>query len=124
MRNYPARNHLRAMSRGDGVLFYHSSCPEPGVAGIARVVREAYPDPTQFDPEDPHHDPGSSPEEPRWFAVDVQAERELARSVPLAALRAEPRLAGMRLLARGNRLSVLPVSAAEWKIVCALGGLS
>lgn len=125
VRNYRARNFLRdEVQLDDGVLFYHSSCDPPGVAGIARVVRRAYPDPTQFDPQDPHFDPESSPENPRWFAIDVQAVEKLPHFLSLDRLRAEPRLAEMGVLRRGNRLSVLPVSAAEWKVVTALGGLS
>jgi predicted RNA-binding protein with PUA-like domain len=125
VRNYQARNFLRDELRvGDGVLFYHSSCEPPGVAGLARVARAGYPDPTQFDPRDPHFDPESPREEPRWYAVDVQATRRPAHFVSLEELRAEPGLAGMSLLRRGNRLSVLPVSAAEWKIVLRLGRVS
>jgi predicted RNA-binding protein with PUA-like domain len=125
VRNYQARNFLRDELRvGDGVLFYHSSCEPPGVAGLARVVRAGFPDPSQFNPRDPHFDPASPREEPRWYAVGLQATRRLARFVPLDELRAEPGLSGMALLRRGNRLSVLPVSAAEWKIVLRLGGVS
>ena len=124
VRNYQARNYLRAMAAGDEVLFYHSSCPEPGVAGIASVTRSAEPDPTQFDQKDPGYDPASTRAEPRWDAVRMRARRALPRFVTLEALRAEPRLRGMRLLARGNRLSVLPVTPLEWQVIGELGGLS
>jgi predicted RNA-binding protein with PUA-like domain len=125
VRNYQARNYLRdELQVGDGVLFYHSSTDPSGVAGVARVVRAGYPDPTQFDADDPGHDAGSKHEAPRWFAVNVRAEQELAELVSLERLRAEPRLAGMGVLRRGNRLSVQPVTPAEWKLVLALGGLS
>ena len=124
VRNYQARNRLRdELALGDLVLFYHSSADPSGVAGLARVVRAGYPDPTQFDPADPVHDPESSRAEPRWFAVDVQALRALPRLLTLAELRAEPRLAGMELLRRGSRLSVQRVTATEWRVVLALGGL-
>lgn len=124
VRNYQARNIMRdAMRVGDGVLFYHSNTRPSGVAGIAEVASEAYPDPSQFDPSDPHFDPGSSRDAPRWVAVDVRAVERLPAFVSLEALRAERRLAGMAVLKRGNRLSITPVSAAEWKLVRALGGL-
>jgi predicted RNA-binding protein with PUA-like domain len=124
VRNYQARNLLRdEIARGDAVLFYHSSADPSGVAGLARVVRAGYPDPTQFDPRDPAHDPKSTPSAPLWFAIDVQAVRKLPRFLALEELRAEPRLAGMVLLKRGSRLSVQPVSASEWRAVLALAGL-
>jgi predicted RNA-binding protein with PUA-like domain len=123
VRNYQARNLLRdELARGDLVLFYHSSTDPSGVAGIARVVRPGHPDPTQFEPEDPGHDPASTRAAPRWHAVDVRALARLPRFVPLAALRAEPRLAGMVLLRRGSRLSVQPVTPAEFRIVLSMGG--
>jgi predicted RNA-binding protein with PUA-like domain len=116
VRNYQARNLLRdEIKVGDGVLFYHSSADPPAVAGTARVVRAGYPDPTQFDPSDSHHDPDSVRDDPRWYAVDIQYESKLARPVPLAELRAAPALSEMVLLKRGSRLSVQPVTAAEWK---------
>src|SRR3954468_13210107 len=116
VRNYQARNMLRnEIAVGDGVLFYHSSADPPAVAGTARVVRAGYPDPTQFDRSDSHHDPDSSPDDPRWYAVDIQFESKLRRVVPLPELRAAPALAEMVLLKRGSRLSVQPVTAAEWK---------
>jgi len=124
VRNFQARNLLRdELAAGDGVLFYHSSADPSGVAGLARVVGAGHPDPTQFDPKDPGHEPESTRDAPRWFAVDVQALRKLPRFVALEELRAEPRLAGMVLLRRGSRLSVQPVTSAEWGVVLALGGL-
>jgi len=123
VRNYQARNFLRDEMRvGDGVLFYHSSCDPAGVAGLAEVAGVARPDPTQFDPRDPHHDPGSDPAAPRWFLVDLRAVERLPRFVPLTDLRASKALAGMRVLQRGNRLSITPVTAAEWRAVRSLGG--
>lgn len=124
VRNYTARNLLRdELARGDLVLYYHSNAEPSGVAGIARVVRAGHPDPTQFDPAHPGHDPASRAEDPRWFAVVVQAVRKLPRFVTLAGMRAEPRLARMALLRRGNRLSVQPVTVAESRVVLELGGL-
>lgn len=124
VRNHQAKLYLRdQMSVGDGVLFYHSSADPPGVAGVARVARAGYPDPTQFDPRSEHHDPKSQKSEPTWYQVDVQAVAAMPRFVPLEALRARPELRGMLLLQRGQRLSVMPVAPAEWKAVLALGGL-
>ncbi|MCO1369752.1 EVE domain-containing protein [Burkholderia multivorans] len=117
VRNYQARNFMRdTMKIGDGVLFYHSSCPEPGIAGLAEVASTPYPDPTQFDPKSPYYDPKSSPESPRWLLVDVRFVKKTAL-VPLAALREHDELADMRVLARGNRLSITPVTRAEWKFI-------
>ncbi|MCL4651037.1 EVE domain-containing protein [Burkholderia multivorans] len=117
VRNYQARNFMRdTMKIGDGVLFYHSSCPEPGIAGLAEVASTPYPDPTQFDPKSPYYDPKSSPESPRWLLVDVRFVKK-TRLVPLAALREHDELADMRVLARGNRLSITPVTRAEWKFI-------
>lgn len=120
VRNYQARNFLRTMKRGDRVLFYHSSCPEPGVAAIAKVVKQAYPDHTAWDPKDEHYDPKSTPQKPLWFMVDVQLERELKRLIPLDQIKAQPALRQMRLVQRGNRLSVMPVTPQEWKIILKL----
>lgn len=115
VRNYQARNFMRdAMRVGDGVLFYHSSCPEPGIAGIARIASGTRPDPTQFDPASPYYDPKSTPARPRWLLLDVQALRK-TRLVGLAELRERPALADMRVLQRGNRLSITPVEPAEWE---------
>ena len=115
VRNYQARNFMRdSMRVGDGVLFYHSSCERPGIAGLAEVASVAYPDPTQFDRSSGYCDPKSRPDAPRWLAVDVRA-RSKTRLIGLAELRAKPALAGMRILQRGNRLSITPVTAPEWK---------
>ncbi len=120
VRNYQARNFMRdAMRVGDGVLFYHSSCPQPGIAGIARVASATRADPTQFDPASPYHDPKSTPDNPRWLLLDVQALRK-TRLLSLAELRAQPALAQMPLLQRGNRLSITPVQAGEWAAIEAL----
>jgi len=119
VRNYQARNFMRdAMRPGDGVLFYHSSCPQPGVAGLARLVGNVRPDPTQFDPASPYHDPKATPDRPRWLQIDVQLERK-TRLLPLAEMRAAPELATMQVLQRGSRLSITPVSAQEWTAVLA-----
>ena len=120
VRNYQARNFMRDdMQVGDGVLFYHSSCPEPGIAGIARVASATRPDPTQFDPNSPYFDPKSPADQPRWLLLDVQALRKTPL-IGLAELRAVPALADMRVLQRGNRLSITPVTAAEWDRILAL----
>ena len=117
VRNYQARNFMRdEMQVGDGVLFYHSSCPEPGIAGLARVASATRPDPTQFDEASPYFDPKSKPEDPRWLLLDVQALRK-TRLLALPELRADAALADMLLLKRGNRLSITPVSAAHWQHV-------
>ena len=115
VRNYQARNFmLKEMQVGDGVLFYHSSCPQPGIAGIAEVASAAYPDKSQFDPKSDYYDPASKPENPRWFNVDVRALKK-TRLISLAELKAEKRLQNMRTLRPGNRLSITPVTEAEWK---------
>jgi predicted RNA-binding protein with PUA-like domain len=117
VRNYQARNYMRdAMRPGDGVLFWHSSCAEPGIAGIAEVASAAYPDATQFDPGSEYYDPKAKRDAPRWFHVDVRALSK-TRIVPLAELRAHKALAKMWVLRRGNRLSITPVTAAEWKYI-------
>ncbi|PZU37410.1 MAG: EVE domain-containing protein [Acidovorax sp.] len=117
VRNYQARNFMRdEMQVGDGVLFYHSSCPAPGIAGIARIASGVRPDPTQFDPESPYYDPKSPPEKPRWLLRDVQAVRK-TRLIGLAELRAHPELASMRVLQRGNRLSITPLQPQEWTFI-------
>jgi len=119
VRNYQARNFMRdQMAVGDLAFFYHSSCAEPGIAGIVRVSRPAYPDATQFDPASPYFDPKSDPAAPRWLHVDVQLVKK-TRLVGLPELRAHPELANMRILARGNRLSITPVDPAEWAFITA-----
>ncbi len=120
IRNYQARNYLRDEIRaGDRVLIYHSSCRQVGIAGIAEVVSESYPDPGQFDPANPLFDVRSSPDAPRWFCVDVRLRRRFARVVPLKTLKQTPELADMVLLRQG-RLSVQPVRSEEWKVIEAL----
>ena len=115
VRNYQARNYMRdAMRPGDGVLFYHSSCEVPGIAGFAEVSSAAHPDETQFDPKSPYYDPKSTRESPRWMLVDVKLVRK-TRLLALDEIRAQPQLADMVILRRGNRLSVTPVTAGEWK---------
>jgi predicted RNA-binding protein with PUA-like domain len=117
VRNYQARNFMRdEMHPGDGVLFYHSSCAEPGIVGVARVASEAYPDPTQFDSKSPYYDPKSKREEPRWLLVDVQAGRK-TRVLGLPEMREIPALADMVVLRKGNRLSITPVEPAHWKLI-------
>jgi predicted RNA-binding protein with PUA-like domain len=117
VRNYQARNFMRdGMKVGDGVLFYHSSCAEPGIVGVARVASEAYPDPTQFDSKSPYYDPKSKREEPRWLLVDVQAGRK-TRVLGLPEMREIPALADMVVLRKGNRLSITPVEPAHWKLI-------
>jgi predicted RNA-binding protein with PUA-like domain len=119
VRNYQARNFMRDQMRvGDGVLFYHSSCAEPGIAGLARVGTPAYPDATQFDPAHKYHDPKATPDNPRWFNVDVHLTKK-TRLMSLAEIRAHPELANMRILQRGNRLSITPVDPDEWNFIIA-----
>jgi predicted RNA-binding protein with PUA-like domain len=117
VRNYQARNFMRdSMQVGDGVLFYHSSCPEPGIAGIAEIASTAYPDQTQFEVQGKYFDPKATIENPRWMLVNVRALRK-TRLLPLNQLRAQPALADMQILQRGNRLSITMVSAAEWQYI-------
>lgn len=117
VRNYQARNFMRdSMAPGDGVLFYHSSCAEPGIAGLAEVASAAYPDATQFDRKSKYYDAASTLDKPRWVHVDVRA-RQKTRLIPIAELRAQQALADMVILRRGNRLSITPVSAKEWSFI-------
>jgi predicted RNA-binding protein with PUA-like domain len=121
VRNYQARNFMRAMHKGDLAFFYHSSCDVPGVAGIVEVSREAFPDLTQFDPDSDYYDPASKPDNPRWQCVEVRLKRKLARVITLAELRAQSRrLSGFALLKPGSRLSVMPVEKAHWDFVLRL----
>jgi predicted RNA-binding protein with PUA-like domain len=115
VRSYQARNHMRAMRVGELVLFYHSSVLPPGVAGIARVCKEAYPDHTQFDPRHDHYDPHSKPDDPRWSMVDVEFVEKFAALVTLAQLKSDPKLEGMLATRKGMRLSVQPVSEAHFR---------
>lgn len=118
VRNYQARNMLRdQIKKGDLAFFYHSSCAEPGIVGVMEIVRAGYPDSSAFDPDDHHYDPKSSPEAPRWYRVDVRFKRKFRRTITLAELKERPELAGMGLLARGNRLSVMPVTKRQWDII-------
>ena len=120
VRNYQARNFMRdLMAPGDGVLFYHSSCAEPGVAGLATIAGTASADLTQFDPLSPYFDPKSNGAQPRWLQIDVRLQRK-TRLLSLAEMRRAPQLASMRVLQAGNRLSITPVSDEEWLAVLAL----
>lgn len=124
VRNYQARNLMRDEMRvGDGVLFYHSSTVPPHLAGVARVASAPYPDRTQFDRDSEYFDPAATPQSPRWFVVDLRAERELPEPLTLERLRADPALDGMELLRRGSRLSVQAVNEAQWNRVLELAGL-
>jgi predicted RNA-binding protein with PUA-like domain len=117
VRNYQARNFMKdEMSVGDGVFFYHSSCPEPGIAGLAEVASAPYTDKSQFDPKSPYYDPASKKDAPRWVNVDVRATKK-TRLVPLEELRKHKALAKMVTLRPGNRLSITPVTEAEWKFI-------
>jgi predicted RNA-binding protein with PUA-like domain len=117
VRNYQARNFMRdQMKPGDGVLFYHSSCAEPGIAGLAEVASAPYADPTQFDRRSKYYDAASKREAPRWLLVDIKARRK-TRPIPIGELRSYPQLADMAVLRRGNRLSITPVSTSEWNFI-------
>ncbi len=123
VRNYQARNMLRdEMRAGDLAFFYHSNCAEPGIAGIVQIVGEGYPDPTQFDPDAKYFDPKSNPAKPRWYCVDVRYKRHMKRPLSLAELKtyAAGPLAELPLLRKGNRLSVMPVTPAQWEFILAL----
>lgn len=122
VRNFQARNFLREMKKGDLAFFYHSSCAVPGVAGIVKVVREGYPDPTAFDAKDDHYDPDSKRDDPRWYSVDVKLEQKFAEVVTLEELRKHEKgkLKNMIVLKRGNRLSVTPVTKSEFEFIASL----
>lgn len=123
VRNYQARNYLRdSMKVGDSAFIYHSSCPMPGITGIARIKRAGYPDDTAFSKRHPHYDPDSDPANPRWYMVDVQLQRTLKRIITLDELRthASDKLSGMLLLRAGNRLSVTPVEEHHWRFILSL----
>jgi predicted RNA-binding protein with PUA-like domain len=124
VRNYQARNMMRDdMRKGDLAFFYHSNCEPPGIVGVMEVVREGYPDPTQFDPASKYHDPKSNPDDPRWYLVDVRLKRKFRRMVTLAELREHAaELGDFALLRKGNRLSVMPVDADAWARILALAG--
>ncbi|HQU73476.1 MAG TPA: EVE domain-containing protein [Calditrichia bacterium] len=123
IRNYQARNYMRDMKVGDQILFYHSQITPPVVAGVAEVVREAYPDHTQFDPNSKYHDPKSDPDNPRWHMVNIRYVGTFATPIPLPQLKETPGLEEMVLLKRGSRLSIQPVTAQEWTIINKLGKL-
>ena len=121
IRNYQVRNMFRDDFKvGDKAFFYHSSCKVPGVVGIMTIASEAYPDPTQFDPESKYYDPKSDPDEPRWLLVDVKFKRKTKRPIPLTEIKAQDGLDGFPLVKRGNRLSVFPVEKEHWDIVLGL----
>jgi predicted RNA-binding protein with PUA-like domain len=122
VRNYQARNFMRdQMKTRDQVFFYHSNCREPGIVGIAEVVREGYPDHTAFDPESKYYDPKSSPDRPRWYMVDIRFVRRLRRTIPLQELREHAEtMPDFPLLKKGSRLSVMPVSEEEWEYILGL----
>jgi predicted RNA-binding protein with PUA-like domain len=121
VRNYQARNFMRdGMRPGDKVFFYHSNCAVPGIAGIAEVATDAYPDPSQFDPKSKYFDPGSSRDNPRWMLVDVKFVKKLKRTISLDEMKSDPALDGMALLRKGNRLSVMPVEATHWRHILTL----
>jgi len=123
VRNYQARNMMRdEMKKGDKAFFYHSNCDEPGIYGVMRIRREAYPDHTAFDPDDKHYDAKSDPENPRWFMVDVGYVRKFKQPVSLKTLReyAQDELEDLALLRRGNRLSIMPVTLAQWDFILGL----
>ena len=123
VRNYQARNMMRdEMKKGDKVFFYHSNCDEPGVYGVMRIKREAYPDHTAFDPDDKHYDPKSDPDNPRWFMVDVGYVRKFKQPVTLRTMReyTETELRDLALLRRGNRSSIMPVTPAQWEFILGL----
>jgi len=121
VRNYQARNMLRdQMRKGDQAFFYHSNCAEPGIAGVIDIVRAGYPDHTAFDSADPHFDAKSDPQNPRWYMVDVRFKRKFRRVITLAELKEHSELADMPLLRRGNRLSVMPVTSAQWRYILKL----
>jgi len=121
VRNYQARNMMRnEMKPGDLAFFYHSNCKEPGIAGIMKIVREAYPDSTAYDPDAMYYDPKNDPDKPRWYRVDVRYVRKLKRVITLSELKVHPELTDLPLLRRGNRLSIMPVSRQQWECILTL----
>ncbi len=119
VRNYQARNFLREMQPGDLFFFYHSSCPEPGIAGVGEIIKAAYTDPSQFNPASPYYDPKSSPDKPRWSGVDVGFKESFVAIIPLNILKAMPALSELALVQKGSRLSVMPVSTEQWQAIMA-----
>ena len=121
VRNYQARNMLRdEMQKGDLAMFYHSNCELPGVVGVMEIVSSGYPDTTAFDPQDPHYDPKSDPDNPRWYLVDVKFRKKFKRTISLAELRNQKSLKNMQLLQKGNRLSIMPVTKKQWDTILSL----
>ncbi len=121
VRNYQARNMMRdQMKKGDRVFFYHSNCKQPGIVGIAEIVKEAYPDFTAFDPDEKYYDPKSDAANPRWYMVDLRYKRKLKRTITLQELKNHPQLHEMPLLRKGNRLSIMPVSKKQWDYILKL----
>lgn len=122
VRNYQARNYIRdEMKIGDKVIFYHSNSEPPGAAGVCEIVKEAYPDFTAFDPDDPHYDPKSKKDNPAWMMVDVKFIRKFSRLIPISELRENKKLVNMRLLQKGNRLSVMPLTKDEFTEIVRIG---
>jgi predicted RNA-binding protein with PUA-like domain len=121
VRNYQARNMMRDdMKKGDRVFYYHSNCDVPGIVGLAEVAKEGYPDYTAFDPKEKYYDPGSDPQNPRWYMVDLRYKRKLKRTITLTELRDHRPLSNMKLLQKGNRLSVMPVASKQWDYILTL----
>ncbi|GAB6141110.1 EVE domain-containing protein [Methylosoma difficile] len=121
VRNYQARNMMRdEMKLGDQVFFYHSNCDEPGIVGLMEIVKEGYPDHTAFDPDDKHFDPKSHPDKPTWIMVEVKYIRHLSRNITLKELKEKTELADLALVRRGNRLSIMPVTAEQWQLILAM----
>lgn len=121
VRNYQARNMMRdEMKKGDKVFFYHSNCKPPAIVGIMEVVKEGYVDHTAFDPDQKYYDPKSNPDKPRWYMVDVKHVRDLKREIPLDELKQYPELADMKLVQKGNRLSIMPVTKEEWDFILSI----
>jgi predicted RNA-binding protein with PUA-like domain len=121
VRNHQARNMMRdQMKQGDLAFFYHSNCADTGIVGIMSIAREGYPDHTAFDPNDKHYDPKSDPDRPCWYMVDVRFERRLKRTITLRELKTHPELADMALVRKGNRLSIMPVTAQQWDLILGL----
>ncbi|AOE48878.1 EVE domain-containing protein [Kangiella sediminilitoris] len=121
VRNYQARNMMRDdMKVGDQVFFYHSNCKPPAIVGIMEVTKEGYPDHTAFDPDEKYYDPKSNPDNPRWYMVDVKHVRDLKREIPLDELKSYPELSNMRLVQKGNRLSIMPIEKNEWDFILSI----
>ncbi len=120
VRNYQARNFLQSMQKADRAFYYHSSCPTPGIVGITEIIRTAYPDKTAFDPSNHHYDPKSKRDKPTWFCVDIKLIEKFRQPITLETLKKQPYLASMRLLQKGNRLSIMPITSKEWEAILKL----